>query len=164
RLGRTLATDWQLSAATAATGDTGRATGLRGRALSDTCVALAPLVGVVMLAGVLASVMMSGGRPNPYLLKPRFDKINPKSGLKRLFSKQTLWELLKTTVKMCLVALVAVGAWQAGLAHLMAGHGSVDSSVAIVADSISGMVRRAAMLALLVGTADAVVAQRRHRA
>ena len=163
RLSHTLATDWQLSAATAATGDTGRATALLGRAFKDSLLALAPLVGVVMLAGVLASVMMSGGRPNPYLLKPRFDKINPKSGLKRMFSKQTLWELAKTALKIALVALVAVGAWQAGLARLMAGHGGVDSSVATVAASISDMVRRVALLALVVGVADAVVAQRRHR-
>src|SRR5690349_6827352 len=60
RLSHTLANDWQLSAATAATGDTGRATALLGRAFKDSLLALAPLVGVVMLAGVLASVMMSG--------------------------------------------------------------------------------------------------------
>jgi len=163
RLGHALATDWQLSAATAATGDTGGATGLLGRAFRDTLLALAPLVGVIMLAGVLASVLLSGEKPNPYLLKPRFDRINPKNGLKRLFSKQTLWELAKTAAKLALVALVAVGAWQAGLARLMAGPGGLDRSVATVSASISAMVRRVALLGLLVGTADAVVAVRRHR-
>ena len=163
RLGHTLATDWQQAAATAASGDTGRATSFLGHAFADTFVALLPLVGAVMLAGVVASMMMSGGRPNPALLKPRFDKVNPKKGFKRLCSKQTLWELAKTAAKLALVALVAVGAWQAGLARLMAGHGSLDSSVTTVADAVSGMVRRVALLALIVGTADAVVAHRRHR-
>ena len=164
RLGHVLANDWQLSASVAATGDTGRATGLLGHSLSNAFMALLPLLGAVALAGVLASVALSGGKPNPYLLKPRFDKINPKAGIKRICSKQTLWELVKTAAKLALVALVSVGAWQAGLSRLMASHGSVDGTISSLAASIGALVRRVAVLALVVGAVDAVVASRRHRA
>ena len=163
RLGNVLATDWQLSASVAATGDTGRATGLLGHALTNAFMALLPLLGAVALAGVLGSVVLSGGKPNPYLLKPRFDKINPKAGIKRLCSKQTIWELIKTSAKLALVALVSVGAWQTGLARLMASHGSLDGTIDSLGASIGALVRRAALLALVVGVVDAVVAARRHR-
>src|SRR5690349_24637008 len=62
RLSHTLATDWQLSAARAASGETGLATALLGHALADAFRALLPLIGAVALAGVLASVSMSGGK------------------------------------------------------------------------------------------------------
>ena len=164
RLGHVLATDWQLSASVAATGDTGRATGLLGHSLSNAFMALLPLLGAVALAGILASVALSGGKPNPYLLKPRFDKINPKAGIKRICSKQTVWELFKTAAKLALVALVSVGAWQAGLSRLMASQGSIDGTISSLAASIGALVRRVAVLALLVGVIDAVLASRRHRA
>src|SRR6266511_3183849 len=66
-------------------------------------------------------------------------------------------------MKIALVAGVAVGAWQAGVANVMAASGSLDGSIDAVTGSISGMIRRVAMLGLLIGTADAVVAHRRHR-
>jgi flagellar biosynthesis protein FlhB len=163
RLGDTLMTDWQLATARAATAGPDEATALLGHFLFDVFKALLPLVLAVMAAGVAAGVAMSGGRPNAALLKPRFEKISPKAGIKRLASKQTLWELAKTALKMALVAAVAVGAWQAGLADVMSASGSLDGSIDAVTASISGMVRRVALLGLLVGTADAVVAHRRHR-
>lgn len=163
RLGHTLATDWELATARAATAGPDGAVSLLGLFLADALLAILPLVAAVMVAGVTAGVVMSGGRPNMALLKPRFDKVNPKAGIKRLVSKQQLWELAKTTIKIALVAGVAVGAWQAGLARVMSASGSLDGSIQAVTASISGMVRRVAILALLVGTADAVIAHRRHR-
>jgi flagellar biosynthesis protein FlhB len=163
RLGDALATDWKLATARAADAGPGEAAGLLGLFLTSAFTALLPLVLAVLAAGVLAGVAMSGGRPNAALLKPRFDKVNPKAGVKRLFSKQTLWELAKTALKIGLVAFAALGAWQAAMADLMAAAGSIDGSVTSLAGSISGMARRVAVLGLLVGTADAVIAHRRHR-
>ena len=163
RLGHAMATDWELATARAADAGPGEAAGLLGLFLTDAFKALLPLVLAVMAAGVLAGVAMSGGRPNAALLKPRFDKVDPKAGIKRLFSKQTLWELAKTALKIGLVAFAALGAWRAGLSDLMAAGGSIDGSIASLTGSISGMARRVAVLGLLVGAADAVIAHRRHR-
>lgn len=40
-------------------------------------------------------------------LKPKFDKFNPINGFKRIFSKQSLFELLKSIVKIVLIVYVA---------------------------------------------------------
>ena len=163
RLGHSLATDWKLATAKAAVAGPQEAAGLLGVFLADALKALLPLVLAVMAAGVVAGVAMSGGRPNAALLKPRFQAVNPKAGLKRLFSKQTLWELAKTTLKIALVAVAALGAWRAGLTDLMAASGSLDGSLTAVGGSISSMIRRVALLGLLIGAADAIIAHRRHR-
>lgn len=163
RLGHALATSWELATARAGNSQPHEAAGLLGLFLTDAFRALLPLVLAVMGAGVVAGVAMSGGRPNPALLKPRFDKVSPKAGIKRLVSKQTLWELAKTALKMALVAFAAFGAWQAGLAALQAAGGSLDGSLSAVTGSVSGMIRRAALLGVLLGAVDAVVAHRRHR-
>src|SRR5439155_8699492 len=129
----------------AAIGDPRLATALLGHFFADAFLALAPLVAAMMLSGVAASLAMSGGKPNLAALKPKFERVSPKAGIKRLVSKQLLRELGKQATKIALVAFVAAGAWQAGYAKLISGHGALTTSIATVGGSVAGMIRRVAM-------------------
>ncbi len=72
-------------------------------------ILLAPLFGAVMVAGIIGNVMQFGFLFTTKPIMPKFDKINPIKGLKRIFSIKTLVEGLKTTLKVAVA--FGVGAW-----------------------------------------------------
>ncbi len=71
-------------------------------------IALAPIVLTIMVFGLLANLLQTGG-PNFSLkpLEPKFSKMNPLKGVKRIFSKNSLVELIKSIAKIILVGYVA---------------------------------------------------------
>src|SRR5271168_3996250 len=58
--------------------------GMMHSALSVIVIAVAPVAGACMVAGVLANVAQVGFHPSTHALKPDFRRINPVSGLKNL--------------------------------------------------------------------------------
>jgi flagellar biosynthetic protein FlhB len=82
--------------------------------------------------------------------------------LRRLFSKQVVWEFIRTTLKLGAVAIVIATAW-ADLSRHLAGVAVPPAGVfSLLAGAIQSMLSRIAVLALAVGAADAVVARRRY--
>jgi flagellar biosynthetic protein FlhB len=74
--------------------------------MSYTLVIGSAFVAAITL-GVLANLMQFGLLFAPGVLKPKFSKLNPISGLKRLFfSPQTLVQLSKNLLKLSAVALI----------------------------------------------------------
>lgn len=72
-------------------------------------LALAPVVGLLMVAAVAASFVQHGFLVAPDLLKPKWSKLSPISGLKRIFSTAGLVEFAKGTLK--LVIIGGFGYW-----------------------------------------------------
>ncbi len=75
----------------------------------DALVALLPLMGVVMVALIGSSLLLSGWVISGEPLAPQFSRINPISGIARIFSVVGLVELLKSVIKT--VFLGGVAAW-----------------------------------------------------
>src|SRR5690606_15101746 len=73
----------------------GSAVSLAYRAL----LMLLPLLGVLVVVAILASVILGGLVLSGKALQPKFERMNPLKGIKRMFSAQTLVELFKTLVK-----------------------------------------------------------------
>lgn len=75
--------------------------------LMEVAAALAPMLGLMLLAGLAIGGVQ--GRPTLAWsrLKPQWKKLNPAAGLKRLFGKQALIEFAKTLAKCAAVLLVA---------------------------------------------------------
>ncbi|KTF70607.1 flagellar biosynthesis protein FlhB [Sphingomonas sp. HT-1] len=79
------------------------ATGLFAAIATALTPILAALFGFALLGGVLQGrPMISWSR-----IKPKWNKLNPASGAKRMFGKQAMVEFLKTFAKLCLVAGIA---------------------------------------------------------
>lgn len=76
--------------------------------MREIVTALAPIVLTIMAFGLLANLMQTGG-PNFSLnpLEPKFSKLNPLKGFKRIFSKNSLVELVKSIAKIVIVGYVA---------------------------------------------------------
>lgn len=70
--------------------------------------ALAPIALLIMVFGIFANLIQTGG-PNFSLtpLEPKFSKLNPFKGMKRIFSKNSLVELVKSIAKIIIVGYVA---------------------------------------------------------
>ncbi|WP_084524535.1 flagellar biosynthesis protein FlhB [Lutispora thermophila] len=62
-----------------------------------------PIMAVALLASVVANYLQVGFLFSTKPLMPNFNKLNPIQGLKRLFSKNSLIELLKASIKMLLI-------------------------------------------------------------
>jgi flagellar biosynthetic protein FlhB len=71
-------------------------------------VMLAPLFVTLTIVAVLASVLLGGLVFSGKALEPKFERMNPIQGVARMFSAQTLVELIKTLAKAAVVGLVAV--------------------------------------------------------
>jgi flagellar biosynthesis protein FlhB len=118
-------------------------TGLFGAVGTALAPILAALFGFAILGGVLQGrPMISWSR-----VKPKWNKLNPMNGAKRLFGKQALVEFLKTFAKLCLVGGIgAAVAWpHAATIDRLVGADLVDAGAA-ASDIVHSMLRPIATL------------------
>jgi len=82
--------------------------GYFGGGVTQVLGILAPVAGAVLLAGLAANFAQVGFVASWKPLAPRLDHLSPARGFARIFSKRSLVELLKSILK---VALIAILAW-----------------------------------------------------
>ena len=68
---------------------------------------IGPIMMITLLTGVLASYIQIGFLFTTKTLKPKLNRINPIEGFKKLFSKKSLVELLKSLMKIVIVSYMA---------------------------------------------------------
>ncbi len=68
--------------------------------------AFAPFASIIVLVGILASILQVGVQITLKAIAPKFNKISPLTGLKRLFSTQSLADFLKSMAKLIIVGIV----------------------------------------------------------
>jgi flagellar biosynthetic protein FlhB len=78
-----------------------------GQLTTATLSMLAPFLAVAVLAALVANLVQTGPVFSAFPLKPDFNRINPATGFKRVFSLKTLVEAGKTLVKLAAFAGVA---------------------------------------------------------
>lgn len=69
---------------------------------------LLPMFGVLVVTAVVSSVLLGGLLLSFKALEPKFSRLNPIKGVTRIFSAQTMVELLKTLAKAVVVGGVAI--------------------------------------------------------
>ena len=79
---------------------------LSGEILSIILPAFAPFAAVIIFVGIFASVLQVGVLFTFKAIAPKFNKISPLTGLKRLFSSQSLADFLKSMAKLIIVGFV----------------------------------------------------------
>jgi flagellar biosynthetic protein FlhB len=68
---------------------------------------LAPLLSAVIIAGILSNVSQTGFLLTGDALTPKFNKLNPISGIKRLFSLRSMVEVVKSIIKIIIIGSMA---------------------------------------------------------
>lgn len=76
---------------------------------NDALLALLPILLILLAAAILSPMMLNGWLFTLKPLQPQLSKLNPISGIGRMFSTHSLVELLKAVAKALLVG--GVGAW-----------------------------------------------------
>ncbi|MGB1800324.1 MAG: flagellar biosynthesis protein FlhB [Gammaproteobacteria bacterium] len=74
----------------------------------DVLIDFAPFLALLFLVAFFAPMMVGGWLFSPQAISVKLDKLNPISGLKRLFSANSLMELLKALAKFIIIVGVAV--------------------------------------------------------
>lgn len=73
----------------------------------DAALALLPFLGLVVVATMLSPLLLRGWLFSTKALAPKFSRMNPMSGIKRIFSSQGVAELVKSLAKVGLLGGVA---------------------------------------------------------
>ena len=79
---------------------------LSGEIFYTLLPAFAPFAAIIVLVGILASILQVGVQITLKAIAPKFNKISPLTGLKRLFSTQSLADFLKSMAKLIIVGIV----------------------------------------------------------
>jgi flagellar biosynthetic protein FlhB len=115
-----------------------------GRAVTNGLRILAPLWIVLSIAAVAGSLTLGGWVFSAEALLPKLDKLNPISGIKRVFGWTGLSELGKALAKFLIVALSAVGLlWWLAPEFMRLGALSPETAIArttwLAAASFAGL-------------------------
>ena len=79
---------------------------LSGEIFSILLPAFTPFAAIIVLVGIFASILQVGVQITLKAIAPKFNKISPLTGLKRLFSTQSLADFLKSLAKLIIVGIV----------------------------------------------------------
>jgi flagellar biosynthesis protein FlhB len=131
--------------------------------LGDVLSLVLPIAGGFAAIGILVDVAQTGGLFSLQAAAPKFDRINPISGIKRLFSANSLWQLLKQMIKISALVLIAYKILF-GLGGKLVGSEPVDMTpvVTYAGSTLLGLVRDVAIVGLLLALVDYGIQRRRH--
>ena len=94
---------------------------------SDAVTGMAPMLLIIVAAALAGPIVMHGWMFNSKALTPKFSRMNPLSGIKRMVSIDSLSELVKSVAKVSLLGVIAGLVMWKGLDALFAlGHDSVQ--------------------------------------
>ncbi len=90
------------------------------QAAKDAYLATQPILVVLLLASLLSPLALGGWLFAPGGMAPKFSRMNPLSGVKRMFSTNALIELIKAMGKFAVILLVALQVLHKDQAQLLA--------------------------------------------
>lgn len=118
---------------------------------------LLPLLLIGFLGAILSNVVQFGFLFSTKALAPKFNRLNPLEGLKRIFSMQTLFQLAKAIAKTVLIAFIAYDVVVENAANfaLMAGE-NLGASIGAIAQSVLNAGFRIGLVFLIIAVLDFV--------
>ncbi|WP_318463602.1 flagellar biosynthesis protein FlhB [Photobacterium leiognathi] len=90
-----------------------------GTSLAIIIQLLLPLFCLILITAIASSLLIGGWLFYPEGVLPKLSKIDPIAGIKRMFSTRSLVELLKSTLKVCVIFLLLYLYLDANLSRLL---------------------------------------------
>ncbi|MFZ0158980.1 MAG: EscU/YscU/HrcU family type III secretion system export apparatus switch protein [Kineosporiaceae bacterium] len=81
-------------------------------------------------AGAVLGAAAQGVHPSGKVMKPKFSRMSPKQGIKRMFGTKALWEAVKALMKVTVIALVVWSLARSLIPHLV-GAGIMPLAVTV---------------------------------
>lgn len=116
---------------------------------------LAPLVAAIMVVGLAFNLVQVGFRVSFTPISPNFSKLNPLSGVKRLFSFRAIQELAKSLIKLSIVATISYQHVKAEIPTLLLMHDmDIAASMALVSGSTIRLIMKLIMVLVVIAILD----------
>ena len=124
---------------------------------------VAPLTFGLMAVGILGNIAQVGWAFTSKPLKPKFSRMNPVAGLKRMLSPNSVWEVTKSIIKLSMLGFLA---WNTihGIVPQLTDHGhmqTIGSLLRLLATRTMSFVRNACMLGLTLAAIDYMYQRRK---
>jgi len=131
--------------------------------MTDVALIVLPVAVPIMLVGMLVVFVVTGPVFTFETLKPKFEKVSPMKGVKRLFSTRSLAEFIKSILKLCVIAtacwIVVIDLFPQALASTRQSVGDIVNLL------VSGSMQIAALVAFIfffIALADVLYQRYEH--
>lgn len=125
-------------------------------------VIVAPFFIFGFVVTLLISILQVGWKVSAKPLKPKFDKFNPINGFKRIFSKDSLFELFKSILKIFIIIYIAYTSIKDKTGSIFILYDiSLNQALALCGDIIFNTGLKISLVYLVLGIADWVY--QKHR-
>lgn len=142
---------------------TGTFSSLVSYALQRVAVIILPFLLVGFVICFVADLAQVKWKPTTKPLQPKFNKLNPASGVKKLFSLQSLVELLKSILKISIIMIVIYNEfkekWQT---VLLVYHMPLMQAVIMAGDMLINIGLKIALIFIVVAAADYIFQRWKH--
>jgi flagellar biosynthesis protein FlhB len=134
------------------------------KGLETAALAALPIVLVCTGIGVAFSFAQVGLRFTPKALTPQFSRISPRTGFKKIFSSQGAWSLVKTLVKLCILAAMGYVLLHQLMDSVLGGATlPLPTTLGIAGSTTSALLRNIGVVALLVAAGDYAFQRRSYQ-
>ncbi|MGE5576268.1 MAG: flagellar biosynthesis protein FlhB [Syntrophothermus sp.] len=117
--------------------------------------AILPILGVALIVGMFINFLQVGVLFTTEPLVPKFEKINPIAGAKRLFSRQALVDLIKALAKVTIIGWVAYSTVKGGVnVFFQLGDMGIGEVFTVITDLIYQVGMRVAVALLVLAIFD----------
>lgn len=131
--------------------------------LKDLVIGIAPIAGVCLLAGIVANVAQTGGKPSPQAMRPDPKRLNPLTGARNVFGSRIFFETGKSLAKVGVVGVIVAMALIPRLTELSATVGSSPAALAaMLSKMVFAIAQRAALAYLVIAAIDFGYQRWRH--
>jgi flagellar biosynthetic protein FlhB len=142
--------------------DPAMAMGILKDGLMSAAMAVLPLALTMMAVGVASAGAQGGIRVATKLFMPKFNRLNPLPGFKKMFGPQALWEGTKALIKTAVLGAVLYMTMKDIVPLLMtAGRMQLGSLLGVVNDATMALIRAASIAGIAMAAADYFVVRRR---
>lgn len=125
------------------------------RCAIDLGISVAPFMATGFVVAILANALQFQFKVTSKPLEPKLNKINPINGFKRIFSPNTLIELLKSIIKIGMISYIAYGIFVDHVKDIYLLYDmSILQGVNLMFDIIMELGIKISVLFILVGAAD----------
>lgn len=116
---------------------------------------MAPLLAAVMIVGAAVGFAQVGALFLPKLLLPKFSRVNPIEGFKRMFSLRTLVEAVKSVLKLVVVGALAYAATTRTVKQIaLLTQTDVSTLAAVIGQIVFGLAIQVGVLFLALAFLD----------
>lgn len=127
--------------------------------MSNGILRLMLIIAPIFIVGVIVSftcdLIQVKWKPTTKPLQPKFSKLSPVKGLKRMFSSQALVELLKAILKIGLILYVVYSSIDTILPNLYKLYDlSFFAAIALIGDNVIGLGLKIALIYMILAFAD----------